>query len=760
MMASLLRIAKKAAFLSLLAVFLTTPAFAQERISEIRVDGAQRIDPATVLTYLDLHPGDTVTQTDLDNSLKGLFSTGLFADIVLRLDRGVLAVEVIENPVINEVAFEGNDQLEDSELESEIVLRPRQVFTRQKVQNDVARLYEVYRRSGRFAANIEPKVIELDQNRVDLVFEIEEGMITTIEGIKFVGNKAFDDDRLRSEISSKEERWYKFFSSDDRYDPDRVAYDEELLRQFYLREGYADFRVISSNAELSPDQENFYLTYTVEEGERYKVGQISIDSDLPGFDSSALVDSISILPGEWYNADEVDGSADAMTDKLGDMQYAFVSVRPDLDRHREDLSIDVTYRIGESPRVFVERIDVHGNVRTLDKVVRREMLLVEGDPFSRTKLARSEQKIRDLGFFENVVVKNVPGSAPDKTVIDIEVTEQSTGELSIGAGFSTSDGPLADLRIRERNLLGKGQDLLFATTIAGERTQFDLSFTEPFFLDRDLSAGFDVFHVTRDQQDESSFDQKQTGGALRLGYPLSEKWRQSLRYRYERNEITDVDFNASRFIRDQEGVRNTSAVSQRLTYDDRDSILFPTEGLYSWFDTEVAGLGGDAEYVAGKLGSTYYYPVYERSVIFQLLGEVGAIEGLRDEEVKINERYYLGGDTLRGFERAGVGPRDISTDDSLGGNYFYRGTAELTFPVGLPEEMGVAGHAFTDFGSLWELDDNGATIADENSIRAAGGVGVSWRSPLGPVRVDVAVPYLDEEFDKDEVFRFSFGTRF
>lgn len=760
MMASLLRNAKKLAFLGLLLAFLSTPAFAQERISEIRVNGAQRIDPATVLTYLELRPGDTVTQSDLDDSLKGLFATGLFADIVLRLDRGVLAVDVVENPVINEVAFEGNDQLEDSELESEIVLRPRQVFTRQKVQNDVARLYEVYRRSGRFAANIEPKVIELDQNRVDLVFEIDEGMITTIEGIKFVGNKAFDDDRLRSEISSQEERWYKFFSSDDRYDPDRVAYDEELLRQFYLREGYADFRVISANAELSPDQENFYLTFTVEEGQRYKIGQISVDSDLPGFDSSVLVDNITVLPGQWYNADEVESSADAMTDRLGDLQYAFVSVRPDLDRNRDTLSIDVTFRIGESPRVFVERIDVHGNVRTLDKVIRREMLLVEGDPFSRTKLARSEQKIRDLGFFENVVVKNVSGSAPDKTVIDIEVTEQSTGELSIGAGFSTADGPLADLRIRERNLLGKGQDLLFATTIAGERTQFDMSFTEPYFLDRDLSAGVDLFHVTRDQQDESSFDQRQTGGALRMGFPLSEKWRQTFRYRYERNEITDVDPTASRFIRDQDGVRNTSAISQRLTYDDRDSILYPTEGLYSWFDTEVAGLGGDAEFISGKLGSTYYYPVYERSVIFQLLGEIGAIEGLRDEEVKINERYYLGGDTLRGFERAGVGPRDVSTDDSLGGNYFYRGTAELTFPIGLPEEMGVAGHAFTDFGSLWELDDNGPTIADESSLRAAGGVGVSWRSPLGPVRVDVAVPYMDEDFDKDEVFRFSFGTRF
>lgn len=740
--------------------FAPSPAFAEEKVSEIRVSGAQRIEPTTVLTYLNLKVGDVVTQDTLDDSLKSLFATGLFADVVLNLDRGVLNVDVVENPVINEVAFEGNDELTDEELQAEISLRPRQVFTRTNVQNDVARLYEVYRRSGRFAAVIDPKVIKLDQNRVNLVFEVEEGNITAIEGIKFVGNKAFDDDRLRSELSSKEERWYRFFSSDDRYDPDRVSFDEELLRQFYLREGYADFRVVSSNAELAPDQEKFFLTFSLEEGERYKIGQISIDSALPGFDSAPLVDSITILPGQWYNADEVEASSNALSDSLGDLQYAFVTVRPDLERQREERTVDVTFRIGESPRVFVERIDVNGNVRTLDKVIRREMLLVEGDPFSRSKLARSEQKIRDLGFFENVVVKNTPGSAPDKTVIDIQVTEQSTGEISIGAGFSTADGPLADLRIRERNLLGKGQDLLLATTIAGERTEFDLSFSEPAFLDRDLLAGIDAFHVTRDLQDESSFDQTQTGGGFRIGYPLSEKWRQTLRYRYEQNEIEDVDSDASLFIRRQEGKRDTSAISQRLTFDDRDSTIFPTEGLFSWLDAEVAGLGGNAKYVSGTLGSTYYYPVYERSVILQLLGETGAIGGYADEDVQINERFYLGGDTLRGFQRAGVGPRDEATDDALGGNYFYRGTVELTFPLGLPEELGVAGHSFTDFGSLFELDDSGPGILDESSIRASAGLGVSWRSPIGPVRADVALPYAEENFDQEEVFRFSFGTRF
>lgn len=749
-------------FAAFFALFLCFGAEAQAQgvVKEIRVNGVQRVEPATVLTYLDLRAGEAANEEDINRALKNLFATGLFADVSLRRDGDVLFVDVIENPVINQIAFEGNKRIEDNELQAEISLRPRQVFTRPRVQNDVSRIYEVYRRSGRFAANIEPKVIRLDQNRVNLVFEIDEGDVTKIEGIRFVGNKTFDDDQLRSELSSKEDRWYRFMSSDDQYDPDRMQYDQELLRRFYTKEGYADFRVVSAVAELDPDRDGFYLTFTVEEGPRYRIGQVAIDSALRGFDGNALRDNVQVLPGQWYNSEAVQETVDSMTDALGDMQYAFVSVRPDLERNIAAQTVDVSFFVDESPRVFVERIDVHGNVRTIDKVIRRELLLVEGDPFNRSKLSRSEQRIRNLGFFEDVVIQTLPGSAPDRTVIDIAVTEQSTGEISIGAGFSTQDGPLADLRLRERNLLGKGQDLLFATTVAGERTEFDVSFTEPYFLDRDLSAGLDVFHITRDLQDESSYDQRRTGGAVRMGYPLSSKIRQTWRYRFERNEIKNVDVDASRFIRDQEGERDTSAVSQRLTYDDRDSVLFPTEGLYSWLDTEGAGLGGDAKYISGKLGSSYYYPLYKRKVVFNLLGELGAIHGISDKDVEINERFYLGGNTLRGFESAGVGPRDAATDDSLGGNLFYRGTAELTFPVGLPEELGVAGHAFTDFGSLWDVDERGSGIQDDNTIRATGGLGVSWRSPMGPVRADVAMPYADEEYDRAEVFRFSFGTRF
>ncbi|HRC27189.1 MAG TPA: outer membrane protein assembly factor BamA, partial [Alphaproteobacteria bacterium] len=454
----------------------------------------------------------------------------------------------------------------------------------------------------------------------------------------------------------------------------------------------------------------------------------------------------------------VQKTVDDMTKTLGDLQYAFAVVRPGVEPDPSQEALNIAFEVAESPKVYVERIDIHGNTRTLDKVIRREIALDEGDPFSRTKLAKSEQNIRDLDYFETVEVKPQPGSAPDKTVLDIGVAEKSTGELSVGAGFSTSDGPLADLKIRERNFLGRGQMVDFSTTVSGDRTEFDTSFTEPYFLDRDLSAGVDAFHVTRDLQSESSYDQRRTGGGLRLGYPLSEKWRQSLRYQIENNDIRNVSPSASRYIREQEGTRVTSAVSQRLTYDDRNSTLFPTDGLYSWLDTEVAGLGGDARYVSGKLGSSWYHPLFE-TWVFNLLGEVGGVTGYSDEDVAINERFFIGGNSLRGFKKSGIGPRDLVTDDALGGNLYYRGSAELTFP--LSEDLGLKGHTFSDFGSLWSLDNvSGPDVVDENVLRAAAGLGLSWRSPMGPIRIDLAQPFLKEDYDKKESFRFSFGTRF
>lgn len=742
------------------AVTSVHDAGAQNVIREIQVEGTQRVEPQTVLSYMDLKLGDTVSREEMNQSLKNLYATGLFADIALRQRGATLVVEVMENPVINEIAFEGNERIDSEQLYSEIQLRTRQVYTRSRIQADVARVYQLYRRNGRFSAQIEPKIIKLDQNRVNVVFEVDEGPVTKVESIRFVGNEKYDDDKLRSVISTTETAWYSFISSSDRYDPDRLSYDQELLRSFYLSQGYVDFRILSAVAELSKDRDVFYVTLTVDEGNRYKVSELEIDSQLRDFDASVLNQYITIEQGDWYNADLIQENVDILTTKLEDNQYAFVNIRPDLQRNSEESTVKVTFRINETPPVFVERINVSGNSRTLDKVIRRELDVVEGDPFSRSKLNSSERNIRNLDYFETVNVDVSQGSAPDKTVLDIDVEEKSTGEISIGAGFSTSDGPLADLRLRERNFLGKGQDLLFATTLSGERTEFDVAFTEPHFLDRDVSAGFDIFHVTRDLQDESSYDQTRSGGALRLGFPLSERWRQTWRYRFERNEITDVESDASRFIREQEGTRNTSAISQRLTYDSRDTRLMTTNGWLLWLDTEMSGLGGDSQYISGKTGASYFYPIADKWTL-NILGETGAIEGYGDENVAINERYFMGGTKIRGFDDAGIGPRDTDTDDALGGNVFYRGSMELTFPIGLGDDLGLYGHAFTDAGSLFDLDDaSGANVADDSSLRAAAGLGLSWRSPFGPIRVDLAQPYLEESYDKDKLFRFNFGTRF
>ncbi len=735
------------------------PAHAAQKVTKIEITGAQRIEESTIASYMDIKIGDHADSSTTDHVLKNLYATGLFADIKVKQDGGLISIKVVENPVVNRIAFEGNDAIEDSELLAEVQLTQRQVYTRTKVQSDVNRLHQLYRRQGRFSVSIQPKIIRLDQNRVDLVFEIQEGDITKISSVRFVGNTKYDDGKLRSVISSKESAWYRFISNSDRYDADRLSYDQELLRNFYLSQGYADFNIKSAVAELSNDKSFFHITFTVEEGNRYKISATEINSEIKDFDAEVLRKSITFEDGDWYDADEVKSSVQVMTDHLGDLQYAFVDIRPDIIKNKEEQEITVIFAIKETPRVFVERINVNGNIRTLDKVLRREMLIVEGDPFNRSKLSKSEQRIKNIDFFETVDVKVSQGSAPDKTVVDIDVQEKSTGELSIGAGFSSSDGPLADLRIRERNLLGKGQDLLLSTTIAGERTEFNASFTEPYFLDRDLMAGIDIFHVTRDLQDESSYDQQRSGGSLRMGYPLSENWRQTIRLRAETNKITEVDDDASRFIRDQEGSRATTAISQRLTYDTRDSTVFPTNGWTYWLDTEFAGIGGDAKYVSGKTGASYYYPVYDQ-VVLNILGETGAIQAYGDADVEINERFFLGGSTLRGFERSGVGPRDSSTDDSLGGNYFYRSSIELTFPIGLSKELGIKGHAFNDIGSLFDIDETGSDILDEGSIRASGGVGISWVSPFGPIRLDLAFPYAKEDFDEEEKFRFDFGTRF
>lgn len=728
-------------------------------IRDIRVDGVQRIESTTVRSYLTVQPGDAFSPDKIDQSLKNLFNTGLFADVVLKRQGDTLVVAVVENPIINRIAFEGNKRIEKDKLQAEIQLRPRVVYTRTRVQSDVQRILDLYRRQGRFAATVEPKIIKLDQNRVDLVFEINEGPRTGVRNITFVGNEKFSDGALREVIQTKESAWWRFLSSDDNYDPDRLNYDRDLLRRYYLKEGYADFRVISSVAELTPDRDAFVITFTIDEGERYKFGKVDLKTSLKALDPETLRNVLTTQEGDWYNAQSVEDTITKLTSAVGDLQYAFVDVRPRITRHRDTHTIDITYDISEGPRAFVERIDINGNVRTMDKVVRREMQVAEGDPFNATKLRRSEQRIKDLGFFSRVNVTTQQGSAPDRTVVNVDVTEQSTGEISLGAGYSTSDGPLADFSIRERDLLGRGQDLRFGATISGSRKEYDVSFTEPYFLDRDLSAGVDLFRITHDYQDESSFDEKDTGFALRMGFPLSDNLRQRLYYQLQNTDISSVPTTASQYIRDEIGARTTSLIGQELTYDRRNSRLDPTNGYYIRLTNDFAGVGGNARYLRNRLAAGYYLPIIGDQWVLSTTGEVGYILGI-GQDVFLSDRFFVGGDTLRGFKTAGIGPRDLRTGDALGGTRYARGSVELNFPLGLPEEFGLKGHTFSDFGTLGHVDISDPYVPTNESLRLSAGFGVSWRSPFGPIRLDLAMPILKESYDKKEIFRFSFGTRF
>jgi outer membrane protein insertion porin family len=734
-------------------------------VREVRIEGTQRIEPETVRSYLLVQPGDPFDEGRIDRSLKALFATGLFADVSLRRDGDALVVRVVENPIINRIAFEGNRRLDDQALLNEIQLKPRVVYTRTRVQNDVKRILDLYRRSGRFAATVEPKVIALDQNRIDLVFEVDEGSVTGIKAINFVGNKRFSDSRLRETIQTRETRWYRFFSSEDTYDPDRLTYDRELLRKFYLSEGYADFRVVSAVAELAPARDGFFITFTIDEGERYKFGKIDLVSQIKELNADDLKPLVTVRDGDWYNADAVDRTITALTDALGNRGYAFVDIRPRVNRNRDARTVDITFDIGEGPRVFVERIDINNNLRTLDYVIRREIQLVEGDAFNTSRLRRSEQRIRNLGFFRKVEVTNAQGSAPDKTVVTVQVEEQSTGELSVGFGFSTTEGPLADITIRERNLLGRGQDLRLGFVISGRSKQIDLSFTEPYFLDRNIAAGFDLFAVDRNNQFQSSYDQFSVGGALRMGYQLTDSLRQTLRYTLRMDDIHNVADNASVYVKEQAGTRSTSAVGQALIYDRRDNRLDPSDGYYASLSNDLAGLGGSVKYLRSKIGVGYYYSVVPNWVL-STTGEVGYIVGINDD-VRIQDRFFIGGDTLRGFATGGIGPRDDVTRDALGGNKYYIGSVSLGFPLGLPQELGVSGRIFSDFGALWGIDQqvvtvNGAPekIDDSSAMRVSFGIGVTWRSPLGPIRVDLAQPIIKENFDRTEFFRIGFGTRF
>jgi outer membrane protein insertion porin family len=762
-------------------------AFAQSgAIREISVAGNRRVEPETVRSYLEFTVGDAYDAGAVDRSLKALFATGLFSDVRIDRNGSTVVVTVVENPVINQVAFEGNSEVDSDTLKNEVQLKPRSVYTRARVQSDVQRILDVYRRQGRFAASVEPKIIELEQDRVNLVFEITEGTATKVKAINFVGNHAFSDQQLRDIVSTTQSGWFDFLKGTSIYDPDRMNLDRELLRQYYLKNGYADARVISANAELDLDGTGFIITYTVEEGELFDFGSVTIESSLPGVEPAKYQGELLTKAGEVYNASLIDKSVERLTLAISEEGFTFSRVRPRATPDLASHTISLVYAVDEGPRIYIDRINIIGNTRTKDYVIRREFRLAEGDAYNPMLVDRAKKRLQGLGLFKSVDVKRRPGSSPDRVVLDVELEEQSTGELSFGAGYSTSEGVIGDVSITERNLLGNGQFLRLRLAGSMERFQIDLSFTEPRFLDRNMSAGFDLFHKEINQRYESGFSSRKTGASFRIGYPLAENlWVQNS-YTISRDQIFDVRDEASLAIKQACGWGPTintpsgngghcegdpywtSALGTTVTYDKRNHPTNPTSGYFFQTAGDFAGVGGDVQYVRLSAEARGYYPIADGiTLVGRAIG--GHIEGWGGDSPRLLDLYFKGGETIRGFDRAGIGPRDLSANDpdrsAIGGTTYWATTAEVRFPIPfLPDDLGISGALFADAGSVFGVTDEtkalGIDIADDSSVRASLGGSILWNSPVGPLRMDFAKAILKESYDQTQFFRFGASTKF
>ncbi len=737
------------------------------QISDIRVEGNQRIEEGTVRSYMLVQPGDPFDADRLDRTLKTLYATGLFSDVALRREANVLVVRVTENPIVNRIVFEGNHKITDDQLRADVSLRPRSVFTTAIAQVDRQKILDDYAKKGRFSARVEPKTIALSENRVDVVFEIDDGPATYISRIAFVGNHAFSESRLKEIVSSREEAFWRLLSTSDSYDPERMNFDKELLRRFYLKNGYADVEISSANAELSADRTAFFVTFNINEGERYRVGDVKVNSGLRNLDGATLLTQVTQSVGDWYDGDAVEKSVQQITDQVQTRGYAFVDVKPRISRDKEKHTVDLVFDVSEGPRVYIERIDISGNVRTKDNVIRREFRVAEGDAFNAALVRRSRQRLDDLGYFNSVTVSSNPGSAPDKAIVNVGIEEKATGELTLGGGYSTDAGALLNAGLRERNLIGTGVDANINAVLAQRRTQGDLTITDPYFLDRNLVGSFNLFAVQNNNQTVAQYSERRYGTSFTLGYEISEHLRQSWTYSLVQRTIYNVQTGASLYVYDQAGTTLLSQIGQTLSLDYRDSKLDPHDGYIVRFGSDFAGLGGNVSYVRAKVDGTYFVPLDSISGNSDWGVAISAGAGQlfpvgRDE--KIIDRFFLGGDNLRGFQSGGAGPHAIHGGDSLGGRTIITQSTELRFPLPVSPDLGLTGRAFVDIGTLYNAPTVVAgvsqAVANFHAVRLGAGVGVAWRTPFGLINLDLAPFVIKQHYDQGQIFRFGFGTRF
>lgn len=712
-----------------------------DTIRQINIVGAQRLEPITVISYTRLRVGDSYSSAAADQALKDLYATDLFANVAIRNDGGVVTIEVLENPIVNRIVLEGNKRVKSDKIQPEIKLSPREIYTRSKVRADVARIIELYRRQGRYAATVDPKRVDLDQNRVDVIFEIEEGPKSKVRQINIIGNEAFSDGRLRGEMMTKESRFYRVFSSGTSYDPDRMAFDQQKLRQFYLTQGYADFRVVSAVAELTPDKQDFVITYVVDEGPRYKFGPVKAESDLRDFPAETVQRLIPMKEGEWFDAKRVEDTTESINETAGLFGYAFANVDPEYHRDKDSLTMGITFKVGEAQRVYVERVDINGNTFTEDKVIRREMRLTEGDAFNSFNVKRSAARINSLGYFQdNLEVEQKPGSAPDRIILEANVQEKSTGELTLSAGYSSLEHLLFQASIAQPNFRGKGQTLRASVSYSSYAKSAELGFTEPYLFNSNVQLGARIFrqdsnyfNYLSDGSRNTTYRLTSTGGSLSVGVPVTEYLSVVGRYQLSFDNVSlDKDtfytdgecdpIKASRYLCEVIGKRTTSMLGYNLIYDDTDNRIRPTRGQRITWTQDFAGLGGNVKYIRTGLSAAKFKNL-GKNFIFSLRAEGGYIRGWGGQSVRLNDRYYLGEPQMRGFDIRGVGPRVVRnyyttdangdytvlssdksniSDDATGGTAYYLGRAELQIPLGEgAKEMGIRPSIFVDVGSVW-----------------------------------------------------------
>ena len=728
----------------------------QVTVDEIVISGNKRVAVGTVLSYLPVRVGDRVTRSSLSIALERLFETELFKDIDIALDGRVLRVTVVENPIINRINIEGNDVLSDERLMEFLDIQPRRVYTRELALEATQRLLDIYQASGRYAAVVEPQIIELDENRVDLAFVVDEGPLIKISSITFSGNEMFADRVLKRTISSRERKWWAFFSTGDKYDEARLDYDVRLLRQFYLSRGYADIEVSRVQGGLLPDRTGFAVNFILEEGQRYRVEDIAINSEIENIDLEALRQSFDFGEEGWYDVRALEQGLLDITNTLGSFGYAFVNVDPEVVTNPETGLLNISVNIGKARKNFVERIEIVNNVRTLDSVIRREFELVEGDAFNQVKLDKSIRNVRNLGFFSDVSVRNLAGSGADQTITEITVEEQSTGELSLGIGYSSLESASLMLGVDERNFLGTGRAFSFSFDVSNKRSNVRIGMAEPYLFGRNLTGRASVFN---DRVKQSSVSINRTGFDVGVSFDAAEDYYHRVDYELSQSKTTEKSSKATSITGENGKTILKSAASYTVGQDRRDNRYDPTEGTLLELRQELAGLGGDAQFYKVTARAAYYRPFNFNTFFFGTRGRIGTVAGL-GEDVTQSQRFFLGGREVRGFDYSGIGPRDTGSKAAVGGNSVMSGAVELVSSAGISQDLNMRWTIYSDFGSVWGTDfPTGVTGANDNSIRTSVGVGLLWDTVVGPLSFYWAKPVSKESHDQTKTFQFNIGTR-